>query len=309
MKLKIVLPLLLAISHVSGLLQAAEQPMTLAVLPFTSTDPHNQGPAEEATAAIEAALSNSAQLWLIERQSLESILEEQGLGLSAATSSPAAVGSLLGANLLVIGKVTPSSDGEGATITGKIMSVDTGRVFLARSKANDQDGIERAGREIANTLSKKALSNRNQMIAKQVSPEERLAALRKKLNGKTLATITVDIPEVHISRTIPDPAAETELKRVLADCGFKLLNPNSGETPDYQIKGEGFSEFAMRRGVMVACRARVEVKVIPSNSSKSEIVDRETTSAIDVAENVAAKSALQEAGFILAERLAPKMAQ
>ena len=51
------------------------------------------------------------------------------------------------------------------------------------------------------------------------------------------------------------------------------------------------------------CRARVEIEAHGNGGKKLLFVDRETEVAIDIAENVAAKSAVQAAGADLAERI------
>jgi len=61
---------------------------------------------------LVTALVNSDRFIVIERQELESVLQEQGLGLSGAvtTESAARVGSLLGVELAVFGSVTAFGD-------------------------------------------------------------------------------------------------------------------------------------------------------------------------------------------------------
>lgn len=287
---------------------ADDAPLTLAVLGFQPAAKEQAALAAQATDALEAALAAQPEFWLLERQSIESILEEQGLGMTLAAEKPAAAGQLLGAQLLVLGRVTAGPEEKGATLTAKILSVETGRVFLARKIAPNAQALETSAAEIAKELAAQAGKNRAQMVAKPVSLEDRIAALKAKVAGKKLPSISVTIPEVHMTRAIPDPAAETEIKRTLAAVGFHVVNPGAAEPANVAITGEAFSELGMRRGALIACRARVEIKARPSDATAAEIVDRETASAIDVAENVAAKSALQKAGLEIAERLAVKLA-
>ena len=75
------------------------------------------------------------------------------------------------------------------------------------------------------------------------------------------------------------------------------------------IQGEGFSEFAMRRGNMVSVKARLEVKAIDRATDRVIATDRQTAVVVDLTEEVAGKAALQEAAAQIAERLLPKLAK
>ena len=63
----------------------------------------------------------------------------------------------------------------------------------------------------------------------------------------------------------------------------------------------------MRHGNLIPVKARIEVKAVDQASGKIVAIDRQTTVAVDLAEQIAAKNALQEAGAVLAERLLPKI--
>ena len=62
------------------------------------------------------------------------------------------------------------------------------------------------------------------------------------------------------------------------------------------ITGEGISEFAARIGNLMTCAARAEVKLINRADGKVLLATRITTRAVDLSEQVAAKTALQKAG-------------
>jgi hypothetical protein len=64
----------------------------------------------------------------------------------------------------------------------------------------------------------------------------------------------------------------------------------------------------MRKGNLISCKARVELKA-QTAAGDLLAVDRQTSMAVDIAEQTAAKTALQNAGMDLAERLAPKLAK
>ena len=81
------------------------------------------------------------------------------------------------------------------------------------------------------------------------------------------------------------------------------------DAADVVITGEAFSEAAGRRGGLVSCRARVEIKISDKAQKDKLQVDRQTSVAVDLAENVAGKSALQSAGSQLSDRLVASLAK
>jgi hypothetical protein len=85
-----------------------------------------------------------------------------------------------------------------------------------------------------------------------------------------------------------------------------LVDDKSKERPDVEITGDAISAFGMRKGNLIACRARVELKA-QKRSGDILAVDRQTNVAVDIAEQTAAKIALQNAALDLAERIVPKL--
>ena len=105
-----------------------------------------------------------------------------------------------------------------------------------------------------------------------------------------------------------DPAAETELGLILKECGFTLVDDKSKEKADVEITGDAFSAFGLRKGNLISCKARIEVKA-QRRTGEILAVDRQTSVAVDIAEQTAAKTALQQATAELAERLVPRLAK
>ena len=120
------------------------------------------------------------------------------------------------------------------------------------------------------------------------------------------ALATVRVQELKEAEDIS--AAETRLILILQEAGFILADEKSDRRADIEITGEAFSALGVRRGNLISCKARVELKAQSRADGKILAVDRETSVAVDIAEQSAAKTALQNAAAELASRLAPKLA-
>jgi hypothetical protein len=85
------------------------------------------------------------------------------------------------------------------------------------------------------------------------------------------------------------------------------VDDKSDKKPDIEITGQAFSAYGMRKGNLVSCRSRIEVKIHERIGGKILVQDSQTSVAVDIAEQTAAKTALQNAADELAERLLPKL--
>lgn len=282
-------------------------PLTVAVLPFESSDEQLSAKAAEAASLLATQLSTKPELWLLERADIEKILAEQTMKLSGLTDPASAVqvGKLLGAKVLVTGRLIRS--GAGAILVAKVMSTETSRVFGEISTANAPDALQQPAFELADKVAALLTKQNVAFRVPVITREERIARLKKSLDGKKLPTVMVTITERDLTRPAVDPAVETEFKKSLLELGFEVIDPQSGKAPDVVIKGEAFSETSARRGQLVSARARAEVEATRSSDNKVLAVDRETTSAVDTAPATAGKTALEDAGLILLERTVPKI--
>src|SRR5262249_2635257 len=138
--------------------------------------------------------------------------------------------------------------------------------------------------------------------------EDVVAKLKTELRAGPLPTVGVDINERHFGRLVIDPTAETELGLILQKCGFTLIAPKAATLPDLKISGEAFSAFGIQKGSLVSCKARVELKAV-NNSGQIVVVDRQTSVAVDITEQTAAKTALQKATVELAQRIVPQLSK
>ncbi len=285
---------------------AAQEILTVAVFDFESKDEAVRDLGSKVSTLINANLSAEPQIITVERAELEKILGEQELGLSGTVSpeTAAKVGHLTGAKVLVTGRVFKAD--KELILVAKIIGTETSRVYGELVKGQSATPIT----DLASDLAKKISATVNQkgetLVAKVESREDRIARIKKQVKGEKLPTVSVKIGERHFGQPVIDPAAETELGLILKECGFTLVDEKSKERADVEITGDAFSAYGLRKGNLISCKARVEVKVQRRNGDLLA-VDRQTSVAVDVAEQTAAKSALQQAATELAERLAQKL--
>jgi hypothetical protein len=284
--------------------------LTVAVFDFESKDEAVRDLGPKVSALINASLSAEPQLITVERAELEKVLGEQELGLSGTVSeaSAAKVGNLTGAKVLVTGRVFKIEN--SLTLVAKIIGTETSRVYGEVVNGKPDATLTDLSAELAKKIAADVTQKGDTLVAKVQTHDDRVANIKKALDGKKLPTVSVKISEQHIGPfIIIDPAAQTELSLLLQQCGFTLVDDNSDSKPDIEITGEALSEFGMRKGSLQSCRARIEVKARDRKSGDILSVDRQTSVAVDLAERIAAKTALQNAAGDLAERLLPKLAK
>ena len=71
---------------------------------------------------------------------------------------------------------------------------------------------------------------------------------------------------------------------------------------DKKTTGDAFSAYSMRKGNLISCKARVELRA-QKHTGEILAVDRQTSVAVDIAEQTATKTALQQAAADLAQPL------
>ena len=285
----------------------AAEVLTVAVFDFESKDEAIRDLGPKAATLVNANLSADPRLITVERAELEKALGEQEIGLSGTIQpeTAAKVGHLTGAKVLVTGRAFMVE--RQLIIVAKIIGTETSRVYgeTVTGTPGDAANLAKAlADKIAGTVEKKA----DTLVAKVEKPEDLVARLQKQVEGKKLPTVSVVIFERHIGAETIDPAAETETSFILQKLGFTLADKKDAAfRADIEITGEGFSEFGMRKGNLVSCRARVEMKATDRASGKILFIDRQTTVAVDLSEHLAGKTALQEAAAKLTERMLPKL--
>jgi TolB-like protein len=293
-----------------GLIRAsAADVLTVAVFDFESKDESVHGLGPKISAVINADLSAEPQLITVEREELAKVLGEQELGLSGTVSpdSAAKVGHLTGAKVLVTGRVFQVDN--GLILVAKIIGTETSRVYGEVVHGRAGADITELSGELARKIAADVTGKGDTLVAKTESMEERIGRINKSLKDGKRRSVSVRIEERHFGQPVIDPAAETELTAIFQKVGFTVIDDKSTNKPDVEITGQAFSAYGLRKGNLISCRSRIELKAHERSSGKILAADSQTSVAVDIAEQTAAKSALENAAAEIAERLAPKLIQ
>lgn len=256
-----------------------------------------------------AKLAVNPNFVLVDRQDIKKILEEHELNLSGMVTpgQAAQVGQLTGAKVLVTGSVIEAD--KTLYLVAKIIGTETTRVLGESVKGKSSGDIGQMAEELAQKVGDTVLEHADKLVAKKIRMEDRIAALKEKLDDAKRPVVYIRASERHVGgQAAADPAVATELTKICKDVGFEVIAPDgSVKQADVLIEGEGFSEFAMRHGNLVSVKARLEVKAIDRNTDKVIAADRQTAVVVDLTEQIAGKAALQEAAAQIAERMLPKI--
>ncbi|MEM9250954.1 MAG: CsgG/HfaB family protein [Planctomycetota bacterium] len=318
----------------AGLTAADEtKPIALAVYDFAVDEVSGASSSDELADMIATVLSinlsDTDAFQVVDRQSMEHMLAEQQLALTGLsdTQQAVAVGRLIGADLIIIGRLM--TVGESRLLTTKVVGVETtlmrGAMTRGRLNTSLDEMVFEAADKTTGVVRESGIS-----LLPGATPADPVVELVERLSNRDgLPVFAVVIPEEHISRPNalaatdqpPDPAVETEIKRLLIEAGVELRDtphneladwlgayqrgdvstwPQTLADVDYIVIGEGLSESGGRLGQLQIAIARAEINVVSRAKGEIVVADRATTRAIDLSENIAAKTALQKAGHALA---------
>lgn len=281
----------------------------MAILSFADRGAGLKGYGQKVSDALFASLAVHPNIYLVDRQEINKIVNEYQLNLMGMVNSNQAVqvGQLTGAKILISGTITEIDN--TLILIAKIIGTETSRVFGASVKGPSSNEIlplvEKLADKVVSTISQRS----EQIVPPQKQEKDVIQSINTTLGKQQRPKVTVHIYERHVGRTSIDPAAETELMTICQQTNFKVIDNESPQAnrADIIIKGEGFSEFAGRRGDLISVKARLEVKALKVSTGEIIAVDRQTIVKVDLAEQIAGKKALEQAAAVIAYRLLPKL--
>jgi TolB-like protein len=282
----------------------------VAIIAFQERGAEVQGFGNKVADLLFARLASDRGIFLVDREDLKKQLEEQELSLSGLVNPEQAVrvGNLTGAKILIAGSVLQVDS--TIHLVGKVIGTETSRVVGVSAKGGAQDDLGAITDELAAKIADAVATRADELIAKEVKREDLIANLQKQLQKGKRPSIWIDIAERHVGQTTIDPAAETEFAVYCQELGFKVIDSDSGarSAADVIISGEGVSEFAARNGNLISVKARLEVKAIDRQSMEVIGTTRHTAIGVDLSEQLAGKSALQDAAARSAQELLVRVA-
>lgn len=281
----------------------------VAIFPFAERGQEAAELGSRVTDLLFANLVVDPDLFLVEREEIEKLFAEQELNRSGLINPREAtqIGYLTGAKILVTGSVLVVND--NLYLVAKMIGTETSRVLGASAKGPVDGDLDALVAELANRVSSTVAERAKDLVAETVDRKDRLDALTKSIGKGKRPSVWIDIPERHVGQTTYDPAAATELIFCCRELGFEVIDRSEGNRNDADVilTGEGFSQFASRHGNLVSVKARLEVKALDRESGRVLAIDRHTAVAVDLAEHIAGKAALQDAAVSIAERLLPQL--
>jgi TolB-like protein len=277
--------------------------ISVAVLTFDASLPGSPEMGKQIADTLNATLSAVDGITLVDRSELGKVVAENALSLTGLVDADKAVrvGKLVGAKLLVTGRAFVL--GKQLFVTAKIIGTETGLVDGVLVKGAEDTDIGVLVASLTDKIAGRITKDGGRLIASNDALADPIPSLKAELAKLKKPNISISVSEQHIAAVQAiDPAAETELRFILTDAGFTVIDPDkvpSDEIP-LNITGEAFSEAGPTIGRLCTSSARVEIKLINHSDGKIVFTGRSTMRAVDLSEAIAGKAAIQKAAHAVA---------
>ena len=275
---------------------------TVAVLPFESRDRQaaSTDMGKSVAELLNIALMESGNADMVERAELDAALNELQLSATGLTSKESQVklGRFIGAKILITGSLFKS--GSKNFVIVKIIGTETSRVLGASASGTEDftSLVPMLAPKVSAILEKQSAK----LLPKEQNKEDVLSRLKKIVQGKQ-RKVFVKVKE-DIAVSVPDPAAETELKKLLLALDFQVVNTRN--EADYAVIGEAIAANAGNYHKFTSAAARLELSVY--NKDKKLLATgaaRETLAGASYP--IAAKEAIAQTALKLAGEFFPVM--
>lgn len=303
--------------------KASAEGMTVAVINFDAPSAALQETGRRVAELVRTKLGEGG-LRVVSGEEVNKILAEQKMAISDVNDySVPRVGALLGARVVVTGRILESSG--GLVVTSKAIGAETGRVYTGLV-SGEPSNADKLGRDLGAKMLGSIEKGAESFIANIRLSGDELAKLKKDLGDGPLPRVFVAVREQVAKTRVPDPAAQTQFGYILRKMRIEIGKDQNAELREWVNKywegsqgappkissteiiivGEGIAEPATRAGDMVSSRARVELKAFDIRTGKLLASDRETQSATGINEALASKAALEQAAARIACRILPE---
>ena len=294
---------------------AAQPKLTVAILDFKCDTPATPDLGEQIALTLVGTMSGQPGYSIVDRTDIIRTLKEQELSLTGLidTGSVLKVGKLVGAKLLISGQVF--SLGKDTMVTAKIVGVETSLVEGVIVKDDNNADVGVLVMQLSEKLIRKINESGPAMVAQNAEVFDPLPALKQKLSTRRLPKMAVAVSEQQLPAvsSVKDPAVETELRKLLIQAGLTVIDVPETEWlrggVEVGIKGDAISERAGQIGKLISCTDRVEIRVTNLHDGSLRLADSDHNRAVDLSETLAAKTALQKSGRILAIKILEQLVE
>ncbi len=278
---------------------------TTAVLAFESRDPNprNNELGRSVADLLTEQLGN-ADIEMVERAELDKILTELQLSSVGLVDSESQnkLGRLTGAKILITGSLL-KVDGK-SYLTAKIIGTETSKVRAASvssATADYLDQVPELAKKILDILEKQS----SKLLPKEKTSLSVADTLSKSLKGEK-RKVHVAVRE-DISIMVPDPAAETELKKLLLLLDFTVAE--SAKDADFQIVGEAVASNSGTYHKFTSATARLELSIYQLKNGERKLLATGATKETIAGATyiIAAKDAIAQTALRMADELFPIM--
>jgi uncharacterized protein with PIN domain len=301
-----------------------DQP-SLAVLPLEANleTPKNAG--EMLAQVLSTRLAAQGQYTVVDRSDLDRVLKEQEVRLSGLVDPKKAteIGKLIGAELLITGRIVKNENQLYAFC--KAISVETSELKGFFITLEGDAKLPQIAQKLSSRLTQSLPKWSKSLIPEPRRRPTLVQKLKQQLQGRVNPKVAVVVTEEHRApQQAIDPAVQTEISRIFEEAGVSVIavpeklreaiisGVNDYGTlahklngPDFLIQGEAFSEAAGEVEGLTVAVARAELKIVDLTKEQVIATDSATARVPDLAEHLAAKSALQQASNQLARKILP----